>query len=90
MSISKKVLGLVILALEPAPLLELGRRCGIKTFATISMEEAVREAFRLVNTSADAKNVILSPACASFDLFTDYQDRGRSFEAAVKKLSEKG
>ena len=90
MSISKKVFGLVILALDPAPLLELGRRCGIETFATISMEEAVKEAYRLVNTSADAKNVILSPACASFDLFTDYQERGRSFEAAVKKLSEIG
>ena len=54
------------------------------------MEEAVKEAYRLAKTSADAKNVILSPACASFDLFADYQDRGRSFEAAVKKLSEKG
>ncbi len=90
MSISKKVSGLVILALDPAPLLELGQRCGIETFSTISMVEAVREAYRLANTSADAKNVILSPACASFDLFTDYQDRGRSFEAAVNKLSEIG
>jgi UDP-N-acetylmuramoylalanine--D-glutamate ligase len=90
MSITMKVSGLVILALDPAPLLELGQRCGIETFSTISMVEAVREAYRLANTSADAKNVILSPACASFDLFTDYQDRGRSFEAAVNKLSEIG
>ena len=90
MSISKKVSGLVVLARDPAPLIELGQRCGIETFSTISMVEAVREAYRLANTNADAKNVILSPACASFDLFTDYQDRGRSFEAAVKKLSEKG
>ena len=89
-SISKKVFGLVVLALDPAPLLELGRRCGIETFATISMEEAVEEAYRLVNLSADVKNIILSPACASFDLFRDYEDRGRSFEAAVKKLSEIG
>ena len=89
-SISKKVFGLVILALDPAPLLELGRRCRIETFATISMEQAVKEAYRLANISPDAKNVILSPASASFDLFADYQDRGRSFEAAVKKLSEIG
>ena len=90
MSIREKVFGLVILALDPAPLLELGRRCGIETFATISMEEAVKEAYRLVNTCADAKNIVLSPACASCDLFKDYEDRGRSFEAAVKKLSEIG
>ena len=90
MSIIKKVFGLVILALDPAPLLELGRRCGIKTLATSSMEEAVIEAYRLANLNADVKNIILSPACASFDLFTNYQDRGRSFEAAVKKLSEIG
>jgi UDP-N-acetylmuramoylalanine--D-glutamate ligase len=43
-----------------------------------------------VNTTADVKNIILSPACASFDLFTDYEDRGRSFESAVEKLSEIG
>ncbi len=87
-SISKKVFGLVILALDPAPLLELGRRCGIETCIAISMEEAVKEAYRLVNLSADVKNIILSPACASFDLFTNYQDRGQSFEAAVTRLGE--
>ena len=32
------------------------------------------------------ENVILSPACASFDLFEDYQDRGRKFKQAVLKL----
>ena len=30
--------------------------------------------------------VLLSPACASFDLFQDYQDRGNQFKAAVKNL----
>ncbi|MGH7251049.1 MAG: UDP-N-acetylmuramoyl-L-alanine--D-glutamate ligase, partial [Nitrospiraceae bacterium] len=30
--------------------------------------------------------VLLSPACASFDMFTDYQDRGRQFKALVKAL----
>ena len=89
-TISKKVVNLIVLALDPEPLLELGQRCGIETLSTNSMVEAVREAYRLANTSTDAKNVILSPACASFDLFTDYQDRGRSFEAAVNKLSEIG
>jgi len=30
--------------------------------------------------------VLLSPACASFDMFSDYQDRGRQFKALVHAL----
>jgi len=48
-----------------------------------SMEEAVRSAYFLA-TSGDA--VLLSPACASFDLFENYEDRGRQFKAAVRNL----
>ena len=34
--------------------------------------------------------VLLSPACASFDMFHDYEDRGRCFRAAVARLREEG
>ncbi|WP_264565437.1 UDP-N-acetylmuramoyl-L-alanine--D-glutamate ligase [Flavobacterium sp. N3904] len=48
-----------------------------------NMEEAVRMAQRL---SEKGDTVLLSPACASFDLFENYEDRGRQFKQAVKNL----
>jgi UDP-N-acetylmuramoylalanine--D-glutamate ligase len=48
-----------------------------------SMAEAVRMAQRL---SEKGDTVLLSPACASFDLFESYEDRGRQFKQAVKNL----
>lgn len=50
---------------------------------TSSAEEAVQAAYRL-GKKGDA--VLLSPACASFDLFDNYEDRGRKFKAAVRAL----
>jgi UDP-N-acetylmuramoylalanine--D-glutamate ligase len=47
------------------------------------MAEAVKLSYHLAN-KGDC--VLLSPACASFDMFDDYQDRGRQFKAAVKEL----
>jgi len=48
-----------------------------------SMDEAVRRAVGLAHPG-DA--VLLSPACASFDMFESYADRGRQFVAAVERL----
>ncbi len=50
---------------------------------TTSMEEAVRSAYYLARKG---DTVLLSPACASFDLFINYEDRGRQFKAAVRNL----
>jgi UDP-N-acetylmuramoylalanine--D-glutamate ligase len=50
---------------------------------TGSAEEAVQTAYRM-GKKGDA--VLLSPACASFDLFDNYEDRGRRFKAAVRSL----
>jgi UDP-N-acetylmuramoylalanine--D-glutamate ligase len=50
---------------------------------TLSAKEAVHVASRLAQ-SGDA--VLLSPACASFDLFESYEDRGRQFKEAVRQL----
>jgi UDP-N-acetylmuramoylalanine--D-glutamate ligase len=50
---------------------------------TAGAEEAVKVAHKLAE-KGDA--VLLSPACASFDLFENYEDRGRQFKAAVRSL----
>jgi UDP-N-acetylmuramoylalanine--D-glutamate ligase len=50
------------------------------------MDEAVTRAFEAAS-SGDA--VLLSPACASFDMFRDYAHRAEVFRAAVARL-EKG
>ena len=46
-------------------------------------EEAVQSAFHIANKG---EVVLLSPACASFDLFKNYEDRGTSFKQAVRNL----
>lgn len=50
---------------------------------TDSADAAVTEAYYL---GQNGDVVLLSPACASFDLFTNYEERGRAFKSAVAKL----
>ena len=50
---------------------------------TAGAEEAVKVAYKLAQRG---DSVLLSPACASFDLFENYEDRGRQFKNAVRSL----
>lgn len=50
---------------------------------TFSAHEAVQVAYHL---ATKGNTVLLSPACASFDLFKNYEDRGNQFKMAVKEL----
>lgn len=56
---------------------------GIRMVDTGSAEDAVQACYQLA-TPGDV--VLLSPACASFDLFKNYEDRGKQFKDAVKNL----
>lgn len=50
---------------------------------TDDIKDAVRASYYLAK---DGEIVLLSPACASFDLFESYEDRGRQFKMAVREL----
>ena len=52
---------------------------------THSIGDAVSEATRLAKSG---DTVLLSPCCASFDLFKSYEDRGRQFKDEVRKLKK--
>ena len=50
---------------------------------TYAMSEAVKVAYKIAERG---DSVLLSPACASFDLFKNYEDRGNQFKEAIKNL----
>jgi UDP-N-acetylmuramoylalanine--D-glutamate ligase len=81
--VKEKVKALVCLGKENKKILEAFTDAVPTIVETASMEEAVRSAYYLAKKG---DTVLLSPACASFDLFNNYEDRGRQFKAAVRNL----
>ena len=60
-------------------------------FTEISMAGSLREAVELSRRLAEKDGcVLLSPACASFDMFRDYEERGRVFKEIVNSLESEG
>ncbi len=66
---------------------ELLLRAGIYTIDTGTLEAAVRQAAAVARPG---ETVLLSPACASYDQFKDYEARGDAFKAAVASLRSRG
>ena len=53
-----------------------------------TLEAAVRRAYELARAKGRRAAVLLAPACASFDMFRDYAERGRVFKKEVLRLAE--
>ena len=81
--VQTRVKAIVCMGVDNKKIIEAFREVVPVIVETGSAEEAVQTAYRL-GKKGDA--VLLSPACASFDLFENYEDRGRKFKAAVRTL----
>lgn len=80
--VQHKVKAIVALGADNSKIIEAFQGV-VEIVDTDSMEKAVRKASRL----ADKGDVVLlSPCCASFDLFENYEDRGRQFKNAIRNL----
>ncbi len=81
--VKQKVLAIVCLGKDNRKIVEAFKDMVPTIVETASMEEAVRSSYYLAKKG---QTVLLSPACASFDLFNNYEDRGRQFKQAVRNL----
>jgi UDP-N-acetylmuramoylalanine--D-glutamate ligase len=81
--VNRNVKAIVCLGTDNSKIVNAFGNCVEQMVETSSMEDAVRVAYKLAEAG---DNVLLSPACASFDLFKNYEDRGRQFKNAVRGL----
>jgi UDP-N-acetylmuramoylalanine--D-glutamate ligase len=81
--VREKVSAIVCLGVDNAKIKKIFENVVDVIVETAGAEEAVKVSEKLAN-KGDV--VLLSPACASFDLFDNYEDRGRQFKKAVRSL----
>lgn len=81
--VNEKVKAIVCLGIDNEKLIENFGNMVDVIVETQFMKEAVKIAYKIAEAG---DNVLLSPACASFDLFDNYEDRGRQFKEAVRNL----
>lgn len=81
--VKEKVKAIVCMGIDNSPIHAAFDGAVQAIVDTRSAQEAVKASYQLAQ-KGDA--VLLSPACASFDLFKNYEDRGRQFKEAVREL----
>jgi UDP-N-acetylmuramoylalanine--D-glutamate ligase len=81
--VKQKVLGIVCLGKDNSKIKDAFGSIVESFFEASSANQAVQISYRIAKKGY---NVLLSPACASFDLFKSYEDRGHQFKSAVRSL----
>ncbi len=81
--VEEKVKAIICLGVDNSKIHAAFDATGKEIVDVTGMEDAVKTAYRIAE-KGDV--VLLSPACASFDLFQNYEDRGRQFKSAVIEL----
>ena len=81
--VKEKCSGLIFLGLHNEKLHAFFDGFGLPVADVQSMQDAVNAAYRMAQKG---ETVLLSPCCASFDLFKSYEDRGEQFKECVNKL----
>ena len=81
--VKEKCHTLVFMGLHNEKLHEHFDRFGLNIIDTDNLHDAIQGAYE---AAKEGDTVLLSPCCASFDLFKSYEDRGEQFMAAVRKL----
>jgi len=81
--VNEKVKAIICLGIDNAKIIDAFADVVDVLIESSNMADAVRQANRIAEKG---DTVLLSPACASFDLFENYEDRGRQFKHAVQNL----
>lgn len=81
--VKQKCKGLIYMGLHNEKLHNFFDSMGLPVADVQSMKDAVNAAY---NMTEPGDTVLLSPCCASFDLFKSYEDRGEQFKECVRKL----
>ena len=81
--VGEKCSALIFMGKDNQKLCEHFKALAIPQYSTGSLEEAVQTAYQQAKSG---ETVLLSPCCASFDLFKNYEDRGEQFMKAVRNL----
>lgn len=81
--VDEKVKAIVAMGKDNAKIIDFFGQRGVRVIDTHSINDAVKVCHDLAK---EGDTVLLSPCCASFDLFKSYEDRGRQFKERVKAL----